>query len=85
MRYKAATEGGKQIRLVEFTKKFVEPDWCTKGHIGYILEGQLEINFNGNISIYNTDDALCIPEGENHKHKAKTISNIVNIFLVEEI
>jgi len=31
----------KQIRLVEFTDEFVEPDWCEKGHIGYVLEGTL--------------------------------------------
>jgi hypothetical protein len=34
---------GKKIRLVEFTKEFIGPDWCKKGHIGYIVEGQLEL------------------------------------------
>ncbi len=56
---------------------------CMKGHIGYILEGSLEVNFGGNIVIYNPGDALSIPEGEGHKHMAKTITEGVKLFLVE--
>ena len=85
VRSKVLVIHGKKIRLVEFTKEFIEPDWCKKGHIGYILEGHMEIDFNGNIITFNTGDALCIPEGDQHKHKAKTISGVVKIFLIEDI
>jgi len=51
-RFKAFEQGGRKLRLVEFSKEFVEPDWCTKGHIGYILEGQIEIDFDERPSPY---------------------------------
>lgn len=31
VRFKAFTRDGKRIRLVEFTKEFIEQDWCKKG------------------------------------------------------
>jgi hypothetical protein len=30
--------------------EFVEPDWYTKRHIGYILEGQLDISVGGKVA-----------------------------------
>lgn len=38
VRFKAYKQNGKQVRLVEFTDKFVETDWCTKGHIVYSIQ-----------------------------------------------
>ena len=43
VRFKAFVKGGKRLRLVEFAGEFAEPDWCLKGHIGYVLEGEMEI------------------------------------------
>ena len=33
-RFKSFEGDGRRVRLVEFSRDFVEPDWCTKGHIG---------------------------------------------------
>ena len=85
VRMKAVKRDGKQIRLVEFTKDFVEPDWCEKGHVGYIMEGKLEINFDGRVEVYNPGDALVIPEGEAHKHMAMAVTDVVRLFLVESV
>jgi hypothetical protein len=49
-RFKAHRRDGKQIRLLEFTAAFVEPDWCEKGHIGIVLEGAIELDFHGDWS-----------------------------------
>ena len=43
VRFKAFKQDRRQLRLVEFTKEFIESDWSTKGHIGFILEGEMEI------------------------------------------
>ena len=47
VRFKAARDGSKQVRLVEFTSEFVEREWCEKGHAGFVLAGELEIDFSG--------------------------------------
>ncbi len=85
VRFKAYEQGGRKLRLVEFRKEFVEPDWCTKGHIGYILEGQMEIDFNGKIIIFGPGDGLFIPAGEEHKHKGRVITDSVKVILVEDV
>ncbi len=67
VRYKAYIRNNHKIRLAEFTEEFIEADWCTKGHIGYILEGSISIDFNGTIINFRAGDGLFIPEGEKHK------------------
>ena len=82
---KAYEQNGRKLRLVEFTREFAEPVWCTKGHIGYILEGQLEINFDGKIVVFGPGDGLLIPPGEKHKHIGRALTDVVKIILVEDV
>jgi quercetin dioxygenase-like cupin family protein len=84
VRFKAYQKNGKKLRLVEFSKEFVEPDWCTKGHIGYILEGQMEIDFNGIKEVFGPSDGVFIPAGQEHKHKGRVLTDKVKAILVEE-
>lgn len=70
IRYKVFVNGNQRIRLVEFSEGFVEEEWCTKGHAGYVLEGSLTTNFNGSLITHKKGDICFIPEGEENKHKA---------------
>ena len=83
VRQKVVVQEATQFRLLEFSKDFVELDWCTKGHAGYILDGQLEIDFNGKSILYGPGDVATIPDGDDHKHKAKSVTDKVTIFVVE--
>jgi len=85
VRFKAYQQGEKKLRLAEFTKEFVEPDWCTKGHIGYVLEGQMEIDFDRKVIQFGPGDGVFIPAGEEHKHKAKVLTDVAKIILVEDV
>lgn len=60
-RSKTFQQDGKQLRIVEFTDEFVESDWCINGHVGYVLEGTLEIDFNGRLVIYPKGSGIFIP------------------------
>lgn len=84
-RFKAFRDGSKQLRLLEFTSEFVEPEWCPKGHVGIVLKGELEIDFQGNVVIYQEGSGIFIPSGTSSAHKAKAISSSVLLFLVEEV
>lgn len=84
-KFKASERNGRKLRLVEFTREFAEPVWCKKGHIGYILEGQLEINFDGKIVVFGPGDGLFIPPGEKHKHIGRALKDLVKIILVEDV
>ena len=84
VRFKAYEQDGKKLRLVEFSKEFVEPDWCIKGHIGLILEGQIEIDFDGKKKVFGYGDGVFIPAGEEHKHKGRVLTDKVKAILVED-
>ena len=85
VRYKRYRSDNKQIRLVEYDKSFIEQVWCIIGHMGYVIEGEIEIDFNGENINYKSGDALFILPGEAHKHKLKVVSDKAMLFLVEDV
>ncbi len=85
IRFKAFERNARKLRLVEFSKEFIEPDWCTKGHIGYILEGQMEIDFDGDKEVFGPGDGVFIPTGQEHKHKDRILTDKVKAILVEDV
>jgi quercetin dioxygenase-like cupin family protein len=84
-RFKAHRAQGRQLRLVEFTEQFVEPVWCQKGHVGVVLEGELEIDFHGERIRYREGDGIFIPAGSETGHKARSITPVVRLVLVEDL
>jgi hypothetical protein len=83
LRFKVYRSGNKQMRLLEHSQEFVEPDWCVKAHSGLVLKGELEIDFHGRIVRFPEGSGLFIPAGE--KHKGRPITSSVLLFLVEDI
>ena len=83
-RAKVYRDGAKQIRLVEFTSAFVEPQWCEKGHIGVVLSGALEIDFRGEIISYPEGSGIFITPGSSSAHKARSATPVVRLVLVED-
>lgn len=84
VRSKVFKQGKRQLRLVEFSKEFVEPDWCTKGHIGCVVEGEFEIDFSGELIVFKPGDGLFIPVGEKGKHMARALTDTATLLLVED-
>ena len=83
-RAKIHRDGSKQIRLVEFTSEFVEPHWCEKGHIGFVLSGTLEIAFRDQDILYPEGSGIFIPPGPLSAHKARSVTPVVRLVLVED-
>ena len=83
VRFKAYEHSGRRLRLVEFTREFVEPDWCIKGHVGYVLEGRMGIDFDGKAIAFGPGDGLFIRPGD--KHKARVITDRARVILVEDV
>jgi quercetin dioxygenase-like cupin family protein len=83
-RHKVYREGAKQIRLIEFTAEFVEPHWCENGHLGFVLEGTLQIDFHGRLVVYECGAGIFIPAGAATGHKARALTPTVRLILVED-
>jgi len=82
--FKALKDDKKQLRLVEYSNN-MEPHWCNKGHMGYVLQGEMEIVFDNEKIIVSTGDGLLIPDGEKHRHMAKVLSDKAILIMVEDI
>ena len=82
-RFKAFQRGNKQLRLLELTSGFVEPDWCEKGHAGFVVRGELEIDFRGQTVRYPEGSGLFI--AAENAHKARPLTPAVLLFLIEDI
>lgn len=84
MRHKAFTEGGKRVRLVEYTPT-MPVHWCEKGHYGLILEGEMEIEFDHGMLLFKQGDGVFIPDGAAHRHRARVLTDVVRVIFVEDV
>lgn len=83
IRQKTVRHGSKRIRLVEYSN-VMPPHWCEKGHFGYILEGEFEIEFKEGVHIFGSGDGVFIPGGAEHRHRARVVSDLVRVIFVED-
>ncbi|MCP5051751.1 MAG: cupin domain-containing protein [bacterium] len=84
VRFKVCRQEDRQLRLVEYTAE-MEPHWCEKGHIGYILEGRLEIRFEKEVVVFSAGDGVFIPSGKEHRHIGKAFTKGVTAIFVEDV
>ena len=71
------------MRLVEYTGE-MPLHWCSKGHWGYVLAGRFEIEFDSGTIVFEPGDGICIPDGEEHRHRGKALPEVVKGLFVEE-
>ena len=83
LRFKVRKQGSRQLRLVEYTRD-MEPHWCEKGHIGYVLEGRFGIQFENETVSFNPGDGIFIPSGPDHKHMGEVLTDVVRVIFVED-
>lgn len=83
-RLKRVVRGGKVFRLVELTPATSHPNWCEVGHVGMILEGELEIEFDDWTIRFNAGDALSIPHGPGDRHRPRALTEHALMFLIED-
>jgi ethanolamine utilization protein EutQ (cupin superfamily) len=84
VRHKIRTGGTKCLRLVEYSDR-MKAHWCSKGHMGLILEGRFEIEFADGKRIFEAGDGVFIPGGEEHRHRARVLGDPVRALFVEDV
>ena len=84
LRFKADSRGGRRLRLVEYTRD-MEPHWCDKGHIGYVLNGRFEIRFESELATFDPGDGIFIPPGEEHRHMGRVLTDMVRVVFVGDV
>jgi len=84
MRHRCVVRGGRKLRLLDIAPDFIEADWCRKAHIGYVLEGELELVLPTQTVRYAAGDGFFVLGGEAEGHKAKALTPRVRLILVED-
>jgi quercetin dioxygenase-like cupin family protein len=84
LRHKYFDQNGLRVRLVEYLKE-MPPHWCEKGHYGYLIEGQMEIEYQNSRIVYESGDGIFIPDGPNHKHRVRVLSEKALVFFLEKV
>lgn len=79
---KRVTIGNHAVRLLRLEPGFVERDWCERPHFGYVVEGQLCIEFEQSSVTYVQGDYIAITGASDTRHRA-VVSEAVTLFLVE--
>ena len=70
-RFKAVVRGVQRVRLLELTEGFSEPQWCTQGHAGRVLEGSFTLRTPTGGQRLSEGDVFVIEPGGSHAHKAE--------------
>ena len=84
MRVKELSHAGRCVRLVEYTPRMA-PHWCERGHLGCVLEGRLEVRFAGDAVVFEPGDGVVIPEGPEHRHQGRALTDVVRVVFVEDV
>ena len=82
VRHKVVVEGDVKLRLVEYSPEMA-PHWCSVGHVGQIHEGTFEIEFDSGTQVFQAGDGVMIPSGDEHRHRARVLSEVVRAIFVE--
>lgn len=71
------------VRLLQLSPGFEETEWCHRQHLGFILAGNMEIQFAHGIERFHQGDGIAIPAGEASKHRAIVGDEPVTMFLID--
>jgi len=83
IRHKLYRCDSRVLRLVEYSRQMV-PHWCSKGHIGHIVDGSLEIEFGTGTYRFEVGDGVFIPPGPEHAHRAVVLTSSATALFVED-
>jgi quercetin dioxygenase-like cupin family protein len=84
VRFKVRKLWTRQLRLLEFSRDLDHPHWCTMGHLGYVLEGAMEVEFATGSQVFREGDGVAIPAGELEKHRPRALTDRVRMIFVED-
>jgi mannose-6-phosphate isomerase-like protein (cupin superfamily) len=83
IRQKVHRDGNRVLRLVEYSADMT-PHWCSKGHVGHVVDGKIEITFRDRIDVFGPGDGVFIPSGPEHEHRGVPLTPTVTLWFVEE-
>jgi quercetin dioxygenase-like cupin family protein len=75
--------GSRRFRIVEYEANASHPDWCTVGHIGFVLEGEITYELDGGELKVPKGRGFLLPSGTRHRGH-NTHPGTSRFFLIDE-
>lgn len=70
---------GRTVRLLEISPEWNEEGWCKKEHTGYVLSGELRLDFrskNRKALLIKHGQSFYVPLGAAHKASSKSTTTV---------
>lgn len=80
VRQKSVDVEEKTVRMLELQPGFSETQWCYKGHIGFVVHGAIDVEFENDNQSFQSGDVLVLPAAIGHKVTSRTKTTL---FLVD--
>ncbi|MGP8018565.1 MAG: DHCW motif cupin fold protein [Thermoplasmata archaeon] len=75
--------GRVRVRMVEYTAGYLADHWCSRGHILYVIEGELETELKGGErSLLRAGMSYQVSDSEDQPHRSST-STGAKLFIVD--
>jgi quercetin dioxygenase-like cupin family protein len=75
---------GRGVGLLEFAPGFADPNWCTRNHIMYVVEGELEFEFEEGIMSLSAGQCGVLDHGTRHRARNPTDETAL-VFVVSDV
>ncbi len=70
-----------RVSMLQFDPGFSDPNWCVNAHVGLVLSGSIELEFEDSGEVYGEGDAFVIHGGTRHRARNSGPSP-VRLFIV---
>ena len=75
--------GSVRIRTVEYSSGYVADHWCTRGHVLYVVSGELTTELDDGRLFHAREGGGYIVSAEDGAHRSRTESG-ARLFIVDE-
>jgi len=75
--------GEKHFRIVEYEKNASHPDWCTTGHVGFVIEGEIMYELDKGQIRARQGNGFFLPAGTRHRGH-NVFPGTTRFFLIDE-
>lgn len=81
---KKKTLRGRGVGLLEFAPGFVDPHWCERSHVMYVVQGTLELEFDEGFVTLSAGQCGVLDRGTRHRAKNAGDEPVV-VFTVSDV
>jgi quercetin dioxygenase-like cupin family protein len=82
-REKRIEKGGGRVRLLELSDGYEHPDWCEKPHLGFVLQGRIDLEFDDERWEIAAGNGLEVGAGSAFRHRPIAAETPALLLLIE--